>query len=374
MTDDGLVPTIDAFRVTLDHTADVSGLERLVAEGRLNPDAVIAVTGKTEGWQVGETSRVDIDRAIRRFLLDRGARPADVIDQIPMVFTTGGIGLLTPHVVVYTRALAQPSADPAGRLAMGVARSELIRPEWMVGTKIVEVNAAAVRAAAADAGIAPSAIEYVVGKAYYPLQQAFAEARAAGHDIPEIDGRALFRKASGGAGLGVAVAADGLPLPAAEAVGARFDLWTAKAAVSANEWEAVGGAGPQTQLIAFGNRPGAGGRLRVGHAAMADMLDIDALPRALRRAGLDVGIGPLAPEQTARVVAVYVKFSTPHDGRLRGRRQIDDNPEYINQVKSALGGMFAGVLQDNLLWISGSATQQGPAGGGTVAAVVDVGR
>jgi cyanuric acid amidohydrolase len=372
MTDERLVPTVDAFRVTLDHSADVSGLGRLLAEGALRADDVIAVTGKTGGWQAGETSRVDADRAIRRFLLDHGSRPASAIDDIPMVFTTGGIGILTPHVVVYTRAYAERSTDAAGRLAIGVARSDLIRPEWMTTSRIVEANADAVRAAAADAGIEPSAVEYVVGKAYYPSPKDFADARAAGHSIPELDERAVFRKASGGAGLGVAVATDGMPVPAADEVGKRSDLWSSKAAVSANEWEAVGGDGPRTQLIAFGNRPGAGGRLRVGHAAMADALDIDALRRALSRAGLDVGPGPLSPEHRARVVAVYVKFSLSADGRLRGRLQITENPGYETQVKAALGGMFSAFLQENLVWISGSATHQGPVGGGTVAAIVDV--
>ena len=372
MTDDGLVPTIDAFRLTLDHTADTAGLEKLVKEGRLRADDVIAVTGKTEGWQAGETSRVDADRAIRGFLLEHGTRPASAIDQVPMVFTTGGIGILTPHVVLYTRTRARPSSDPAGRLAMGVARSELIRPEWMATTRIVQANVAAIEAAAADAGIAPRAIEYVVGKAYYPSQADLAAARAAGHAIPEFEDKALFRKASGAAGLAVAVAADGLAMPKAEEIGSEFSLWSGKVAVSANEWEPVGGSGPQTQLMAFGNRPGAGGRLRIGHSAMNDALDVEALTRALRRAGLDVGPGPLSPEHRKRVVAVYVKFSMPTGGLLRGRRQIVENPQYGNQVKAALGGMFSSVLQDNLVWISASATHQGPAGGGTVAAIVDV--
>ncbi|HEV2517174.1 MAG TPA: ring-opening amidohydrolase [Devosia sp.] len=372
MTQNELVPAIDAFRLPLDHTSDVAGLKRLMAEGRLHADDVIAVTGKTEGWRAGETSRLDADQAIRRFLLDYGSRPAGIIDQLPMVFTTGGIGILTPHIVVYARALAAPSSDSASRLAMGVARSDLIRPEWMTTTRIVEVNADAVRRAAANAGIDPRAVEYVVGKAYYPSKQDFADARAAGHRIPDLDDGALFRKASGAAGLGVAVAADGMQMPLAEEVSKRLDLWSAKVAVSANEWEPVGGAGPQTQLMAFGNRAGASGRLRVGHAAMVDTLDVEALHRALRRAGLDVGPGPLSPEHRVRVVAVYVKFSMPVEDRLRGRRQIAENPEYGNQVKAALGGMFSAILQDNLVWISGSATHQGPAGGGTVAAIVDV--
>jgi ring-opening amidohydrolase-like protein len=373
MTSDELVPTIDAFRVVLETSSDVSGLERLVTEGRLRSDDVIAVTGKTGGFGPSETSRVDADQAIRRFLLDHGSRDASAIAEIPMVFTTGGIGILTPHVVLYTRTLGASSTDSAGRLAMGVARSAIVRPEWMATTQLLEANVDAIRTAAGDAGIDPRAIEYVVGKAYYPTREDFATARAAGHDIPEMDDRTLFRRASGSAGLGVAVAVDGLAIPRADEIGSRLDLWSGKVAVSANPWEPVGGEGPQTQLVAFGNRVGAGGRLRVGHAAMNDALDSDALYRALKRAGLDAGPGPLTPAQTAKVVAVYVKFSLTPNGQLRGRRQIVENPDYANLVKAALGGMFSAILQDNLVWISGSATHQGPAGGATVAAVVDVG-
>jgi cyanuric acid amidohydrolase len=73
------------------------------------------------------------------------------------------------------------------------------------------------------------------------------------------------------------------------------------------------------------------------------------------------------------VIAVYVKIGPSPDGLLRGRRQVVDNPGYGNELKAAVAGMFAGFLQDNLVYISGSATHQGPAGGGTLAVVVDIG-
>ena len=134
MTDDLLMPAIDAFRVPLDHTADVAGLERLVAEGRLRADEVISVTGKTEGAEPGDTSRVEADRAIRRFLLDHGSRPASAIEQIPMVFTTGGVGMLTPHVVVYTRTYGAPSTGRGLRgWRWSVARSARIQVSGMDG-------------------------------------------------------------------------------------------------------------------------------------------------------------------------------------------------------------------------------------------------
>jgi barbiturase len=364
---------IDAVQVPLEHARDVSGLERLVADGRLRPDDVIAVTGKTEGSTPGETSRVDADQAIRAFLAEHGRRTERQIEQLPMIFTSGGVGILAPQVVVYSRRPAEPAPDSSPRLAVGTARSVVMQPEWTGTSRPIEVTADAVRAAAADAGIDPADAEYVVGKAYHVSQHDLAAARDGGHPIPDFDDRTLFRKTSGSAGLGIAVAVDGLAMPSGDDVAVDLDLWSGRASASANPWEPVPGDGPHTQLILLGNRAGAGGRLRVGHAVIADLLDVEALPRALRRAGLDVGPGPLTPEQRARVVAVYAKVGPPPDGRLRGRRQVVENPAYGDQVKVAVAGMLSAWLQDNVLYISGSATHQGPPGGGTLAVVVDVG-
>ncbi|HZX02089.1 ring-opening amidohydrolase [Kribbella sp.] len=374
---------VDAVQVTLGHSRDVSGLERLVSDGRLRPDEVVAVTGKTEGCTPGETSRVDADHAVRRFLAEHGTRTDDQIAQVPMVFTSGGVGILTPQLVVYSRrrcavpdgwsrdrAPGEPAADGESRLALGTARTTQMRPEWTGTSRVIEETAAAVRAAAAEAGIAPETAEYVIGKAYHVPQQALAAARAGGQAIPAYDDHTLFRKTSGSAALGVGTAVEGLPVLDGDDVGVRMDVWSGRASISANEWEGAAG-GPDTQLILFGNRAGAGGTLRVGHAVITDLLDVDALPRALRRAGMDVGTGPLTPEQRARVVAVYVKIGPPPDGLLRGRRQVLENPSYDTEMKAAVAGMYAAWLQDTLIWISGSATHQGPPGGGTLATIIN---
>ncbi|WP_168207600.1 ring-opening amidohydrolase [Microlunatus elymi] len=363
---------IDAVRVPMAHTGDVCELDLLLTDGRLHPDDVIAVTGKVEDSNTGGNSRVDADHAVRRFLAERGTRSEPEIGTIPMVFTTGGVGILTPHLVVYSRSRAEPAPDGGPRLAVGTARSARMLPQWTGTARVIEANADAVRAAADDAGLLPEQTEYVVGKAYHPSQQALAAARAAGKDIDALDDDTLFRKTSGSAALGVAVATHELALPSGNQVGVEPGLWSGRACISANAWEPVGGNGPDTQLILMGNRPGAGGRLRVGRAVIGDLLDVDALPRALRRAGLEVGPGPLTADQRARVIAVYVKIGLPPDGLLRGRRQVIESPSYSGEVKIAAGAMFAGWLQDTMIYLSGSASHQGPPGGGTLAVIVDV--
>ncbi|HEY9290076.1 MAG TPA: ring-opening amidohydrolase [Microlunatus sp.] len=363
-------PAVDAVQIPLDHPRDTAGLAKLIADGRIDPDKIIAITGKTISSTRVEDSRVDADQSLRALLAETGSRTNQEIEEIPMVFTAGIAGLLTPQIVVFSRYQDEPSSDAAGRLAVGTARSAIMQPEWVGGLQVVQANADTVRRAAADAGIDPTGVEYVVGKAYHPLQEEIQAARERGHDIAEIDDAALFRKTSGSAGLGIGVATEGLDVTDPSTIG-DVTVWTGRSAVSANGWEPVGGDGPHTKLIAFGNRVGAGGRLRVGHAVMSDLLDVHALPRALRAAGLDVADGPLTEDQRKRVVSVYVKISGAPEGGLRGRRQVTENPGY--DTKTAVAGMLAGWLQDTLLWISASAVQQGPPGGGTIGVIVDVG-
>ncbi|WP_251438506.1 ring-opening amidohydrolase [Microbacterium sp. USTB-Y] len=365
---------VDAFRVPMAGLRDVSGLQALVADGRLEPDDIVAVTGKTGGWgDTYDSSRVDADQAVRRFLLDHGSRPARAVEELPMAFSAGVGTVMTPHLVVYTRTVAEPAADGLPRLAIGSAVSAAILPEWIGGAAHVRANADAVRAAAADAGMAPEDVEFVIGKSYYPALEDIAAARAAGAPIPELSPQGVFRFSSGSIAQAVRVAVEGAPFPDDAAIGTDPALFSDRVAVSSNIWEGVGGAGPQTHLLALGNRRGAGGRLRVGRAVIADLLDIGAVTRAVRDAGIAVGDGPLPPEVRARILATYVKYQEPVDGLLRGRRLVTEDPTYVKNLKTAVASAFSAMLQDNMIWISAGGVQQGPPGGGTLAIVLDVG-
>ncbi|MBT8161796.1 MULTISPECIES: ring-opening amidohydrolase [Arthrobacter] len=366
-------PAVDAFRVAMGGLRDVSELGALVEDGRLNPDDIVAVTGKTGGF--GDTygsSRVDADHAVRRFLLDHGSRSAADVEAIPMAFSAGVGTIMTPHLVVYTRTPAEPAADGLPRLAVGGASSAPILPEWFGSTAHVQANADAVRAAASDAGMAPGDIEFVIGKSYYPPLEDIAAARAAGAPIPDLGAKEVFRFSSGSIAQAVKAAVDGEPIPDPSRVGTDPDLWSDKVAVSSNIWEGAGGAGPQTHLLALGNSRGAGGRLRVGRAVIEDLLDISAVTRAVRDAGIPVGDGPLPPEVQSRIITTYVKYQEPVGGRIRGRRLVTEDPTYIKNLKTVVASAFSAMLQDNMIWISAAGVQQGPPGGGTIAVVLDV--
>src|SRR5947199_2427738 len=116
---------IEVRKIPLHHVSDASELVGLIDSGVLDADRVIAVIGKTEGnGGVNDYTRIIADRAFRDVLRARGAAHAD---QIPIVWSGGTDGVLSPHATIFATVPGEPSDEP--RVTVGVAMSEPIRPE-----------------------------------------------------------------------------------------------------------------------------------------------------------------------------------------------------------------------------------------------------
>ena len=145
--------------------SDASGLEELIQTGRMAADSVVAVIGKTEGnGGVNDFTRILSDTAFRGVLMKHGTRSEAAVGEIPMVWSGGCDGVLTPHATVFARNDESGPADEA-RLAMGTAMSAPILPEDIGRPAMVAKIAEGVRAAMADAGIDdPTNVHYVQTK------------------------------------------------------------------------------------------------------------------------------------------------------------------------------------------------------------------
>src|SRR5438034_579381 len=105
---------IDVAKVELKSVQDASGLEELLRAGRMKADQVIAVIGKTEGnGGVNDFTRILADQAFRRALGKHGTRSAEQIAQVPMVWSGGCDGIITPHATVFARDARTGPADRA---------------------------------------------------------------------------------------------------------------------------------------------------------------------------------------------------------------------------------------------------------------------
>ena len=360
---------VDVVKIEIKSVADASGLAEFIASGRFSADQVVAVIGKTEGnGGVNDFTRILSDQAFRKVLLDHGTRDAAAIKKIPMVWSGGCDGVITPHATIFARnAETGPASDT--RLVMGTALSPQIMPEDIGRPAMVEKVAEGVRLAMKDAGITdPRDVHYVQTKTPLLTIETIQDAHARGHDV-FCEVHDSMGVSNGTTGLGIAVALGEISMPRAEEICKNLDLYSAVASCSSGvELDCA-------QIVLFGNKAGAGGRYRIGHAVMKDALDMDGIYDAIRNAGLDLPERPRASDLKGRVVNCFMKCEADRTGKLRGRRQImldDSDVHHHRHSKGAVGGVAAAAIGDPAVFVSVDAMHQGPQGGGPVIAIVEM--
>jgi ring-opening amidohydrolase-like protein len=364
---------IEVRKVPLHHVSDASELARLIDDGALAADRVIAVIGKTEGnGGVNDYTRILADRAFREVLVARGSRSAAEVAQVPIVWSGGTDGVISPHATVF--ATVDPSSAPASaepRLSIGYAMSDPLLPEDIGRTAMISKVAAAVRTAMAAAGITdPADVHYVQTKTPLLTIHTIRDAKSRGHSVWTENTGESMDVSNGTAALGIAVALGEIEMPDDAAVMHDRELGSSVASCSS------GVELDRAQVVVAGNVRGIGGRYRIGHSVMRDALDADGIWAAIRDAGLDVPARPHPGDLGGRLVNVFLKCEASQDGQVRGWRNAmldDSDVHWHRQIKACVGGVAAAVTGDPAVFVSVSAAHQGPDGGGPVAAIVDVG-
>ncbi|GAA3099338.1 ring-opening amidohydrolase [Nonomuraea salmonea] len=85
---------IEVRKVPIESVTDASGLSRLIADGVIEAERVLAVIGKTEGnGGVNDYTRILADRAFRQVLAENG-HPSP--ESVPLVWSGGTDGILSP--------------------------------------------------------------------------------------------------------------------------------------------------------------------------------------------------------------------------------------------------------------------------------------
>jgi cyanuric acid amidohydrolase len=361
---------IEVAKIELKSVQDASGLEACIKAGQFAADQVIAVIGKTEGnGGVNDFTRILADQAYRGVLRRHGKRSEADVAAIPMVWSGGCDGVITPHATVFAR---NDKTGPASksRLAIGTAMSAELLPEDIGRPAMVEKVAAAVKLAMRDAGIEdPKDVHYVQTKTPLLTIETVRDALSRGQHVA-CEVHDSMGVSNGTTALGIAVALGEIAMPRAQEICKNLDLYSSVASCSS------GVELTQAQIVLLGNKPGAGGRFRIGHAVMQDALDIDGIYAAIRNAGLELPERPRAEDLDGRVVNCFMKCEADRRGTLRGRRQImldDSDVPWHRHAKAAVGGVAALAIGDPAVFVSVDAMHQGPQGGGPCIAIVDAG-
>ena len=364
---------IEVRKVPIHSVADASELAKLIDDGVMEADRIIAIIGKTEGnGGVNDYTRIIADRAFREVIQEKGSRPVEEVRQIPIVWSGGTDGVISPHATIFA-TLPDGSAEKTDdlRLTVGFAMSEQLMPEDIGRTAMVEKVADAVKVAMERAGISdPADVHYVQTKTPLLTIHTIRDAKSRGKTVWTEHTHESMDLSNGCTALGIAVALGEIEMPSDEDVMHNRDLYSSVASCSS------GVELDQAQVVVVGNARGVGGRYRIGHSVMKDALDQDGIWDSIRDAGLELPDRPHTSDLDGRLVNVFLKCEASQDGQVRGRRNAmldDSDVHWHRQIKAAVGGVTAAVTGDPAVFVSVSAAHQGPDGGGPVAAIVDLG-
>ncbi len=347
---------------------DVEGLASAIAEGRIDPKAIVAIFGKTEGnGCVNDWTRALAARALRDLLTHHVGMEA--AGKVCLVMSGGTEGGLSPHVTVFEAHDSIHRAEP-GALAIGHAHTADLPPEHLGRLPQVYAVAAGVKRALREAGIEDMAdVHFVQVKCPLLTSERVADARRRGVDCATTDTLKSMAMSRAAAALGVAMAlgevgaeslADGM-------IGHDLSVFSTRASASAGV-ELLG-----HEIVVMGTGRDWCGPLRIDHGTMADALDIAPVRAALARLDL-ASAGQLAPAQRLRLVALLAKAEASSGGTLRGFRHtmlVDSDISPTRHARGFTGGVLAGLVGHAELYVSGGAEHQGPDGGGPVAIIAE---
>lgn len=357
---------VTVHRIPCRSPGDTTGLAALLASGEIAARDIVAVMGKTEGNGCVNDYTREYATAMLAACLGRhlALEPAEVERRVAFVMSGGTEGVLSPHLTVFARRPATRPA-PAGqkRLTIGIGFTRDFLPEEIGRRAQVEETARAVERAMQDGGIASvEHVHFVQVKCPLLTAGKVAQARARGAEPVTADTYESMGYSRGASALGVALAT-GEASDAALADEAVLHDWrqcSSVASVSAGiELE-------NNVVIVMGMSAQASSEFVVAHGVMADAIDAASVRRTLEALGIRGG------EELRRIVNVFAKTEASPDGQVRGMRHTMLNDSDINSTRHAravTGAVIASVVGHGMVYVSGGAEHQGPAGGGPVAVI-----
>jgi cyanuric acid amidohydrolase len=359
--------------------ADTSGLQKLADAGKIKPDTLVALVGKTEGTGAHDDwGRIWADAALREWTAKfLGVSKDEVAKHVIFVLSGGCPGVITPHIAAITREWVEVADRRQGdekRLVVGRAGSDAIAPEEVGRMGMIRKVATATHEAMKDAALTdPKDVHLVMVKVPGLTTASIKDAESRGKTVVSHDltfgpeGAGVY--ANDAAALGVAMALGEVPESSLsdDVIRRNWDLYSEVAMTSS------GGEKRHGEVVVFGNSSTSQSPLRIGHSVTRDFIDANGVRNALRAAGVQFKDGLPDEKDLDRLVHVFAKSVIPGSDQVRGQRitLLDDVHAY--EIGKALGGMLvASVTGRTTNYVSGGErnSHQGPPGGNIVAAVV----
>lgn len=361
----------DVFRFGLNDPGDVSGLRHAIDAGIIEASSIVAVIGKTHGnGLVNDYTRGYLAQSLSLLVAEKTGKSLDEIRQrVPLIFSGGVEGVLSPHYVVITVAADNLAARTGKALAVGIGFTPELRPEDIGRQNQIDLTAEAVCGAMEQADIDAADVHFVQVKGpAFGLAEIIASQRRGASPLTDNPGKLMgYGRAASALGVGKAVG-EIAPERATEVTLLRdFGVYSSVASCSA------GVEVRANEVVVLGMSKSWSSSLIIAHAPLADALDIRGVHAALSNLGFHTDT-QLSAQDASRFRAGFVKCEASRDGLVRGRPHTMLNDGDIDQqrhIRAAVGAVVASVLSDTAIFVSGGAEHQGPDGGGIISLIAE---
>ena len=362
---------VNVFRLPMAGPDDVSELEKLIDNGKINAKEVCAIIAQTEGdgyargysalnFEIMLSEKLEMTRK-------------EVSDRIPMLMIGLTGGLMSPHYTVFTRKDVEGEETEEKSFALGIKVTRVLKPEEY-GTVIqVKEVAKAVKIAMEQAGIDSTGdVHCVEVKCPNLTADRIVDAESRGQKLVSKNFAEAGAKSKGASALGVALALGEIKEEdlTDEAICSNWDLYSTVASTSAGNEQVA------CKVIVMGNSTKSVSKFKIGNGVMKDTLDVEGAYQAFREAGLDFE-ETIPKSQRDRIATVFINAGADAKGEIRGRRttmKSDFLSGYAGIIsKAVINAVVGSLIGDTMILASAGFEHQGPLGSSLVAAIVEKG-
>lgn len=362
---------VGVYRLPMQGPDDVSELKKLLDDQTIQAEDIVAIVAQTEG---DGYARGYANLNFELLLSDKlGISREAVTEKIPMLMIGLTGGLMSPHYTVFTRQEVEVEESDEKRLAIGIAKTRVLKPEEY-GTKAhVLLVAEAVKEAMKDAEIDDIEDVHLVEVKCPNLTAArVADAESRGQKVVSKNFAEAGAKSKGASALGVAVAlgevsADDIT---DASICSDWSLYSTKASTSAGNEQVA------SKVVLLGNSKKASSPYTIASGVMSDTIDVQSAVKTFESLGLTFEDGALTPIAQDRVAAVFINAGADASGSIRQRRttlKSDFLAGYQGIIaKAVINAIVGAMIQDTMILASAGFEHQGPLGSNLLAVIAEV--
>lgn len=359
---------VSAFKLLTSGPADVSGLERLFDEGKLDAKDVVCIIGKTEGN--GGRNDFTRDLAMKAFEDLFSAKlkiPASEVTERMIFSLSGGCeGVVSPHIVVFAVSGNDSKTKLAQkRLSIATGFTREFKPEEIGRVVQVEETAKVIESLVKKLRVDSNRdVHFIQMKGAIP-SYTYEQGEAARKSGKPMRSDMVYSRGASALGAAVALAEVDLKSITDDSICQDWSKYSSTSSCSAKPGL------ERTEIMVMANSPYWEGDLTISSGILEDMLDVKGIHKVL--AGLDLRVDvQLTEKERDRIVGIFAKSEADARGTVRGRRHTmltDDDISDTRYSRCVLSSVIASVTGETALYVSTRAEHHGPLGGGVLAII-----